>query len=66
MSVQREELHELVEQLPEDQVPDALVLLRARRPGAGSWPPAWFGAAAGTRADVGECADEILRDELGR
>jgi hypothetical protein len=49
MSVQREELLKLVEELPEDEVPVVLDDLR-RHLGAGrelGWPPAWFGAGRG-------------------
>ena len=46
MTDTRDELHRLVEQLPEDQVPTALIEVQ-RLANAGpstSWPPAWFGA----------------------
>lgn len=67
MSTAREELHQLVDELPDEQVPDTLSLLRARRDrGEHSWPPRWFGAAEGRRTDTAERAKEILRTELGR
>lgn len=67
MSTAREELHQLVDELPDEQVPDTLSLLRARRDrGERSWPPRWFGAAEGRRTDTAERAKEILRTEFGR
>lgn len=44
MSVQREELLRLVEELPEDEVPTVLVDVRRHLSAvrATSWPPAWF------------------------
>jgi hypothetical protein len=46
MSVQREELLRLVEELPEDEVPTVLddVRRHLRAIKGQSWPPAWFGA----------------------
>jgi hypothetical protein len=68
MDPQREELHRLVEELPDEQVLAALADLRARGRKAGPrpWPPAWFGAATGSSPDVSERVDEILREGLGR
>lgn len=46
MSVDRDELHELVNSLPDDQVASAADELRRRLPKPASdrpWPPAWFG-----------------------
>jgi hypothetical protein len=43
MAAPREELHKLVEQLPDEQVPAATADLKARLAAArdpGSWPPA--------------------------
>jgi hypothetical protein len=54
MSAEREELHRLVEGLPDEQVPVVLAEVRrhlvpvARRP----WPPAFFGAGRASRKDV--------------
>lgn len=68
MDPQREELHRLVEELADEQVPGALADLRARgrKVGPRPWPPAWFGAAQGSAPDVSERVDEILREGLGR
>lgn len=67
MNAAHEELHHLVDELPEEQVPETLAVLRARRDrGERSWPPPWFGAAEGRRTDTAERAEEILRSEFGR
>jgi hypothetical protein len=67
VTVTREELHHLVDQLDEDKVPGAAVLLRQLAAlGDGSRSrPSWFGALhAGP--DFAERSEDILRDELGR
>jgi len=67
VSTPREELHRLIDSLPEETVPVVLAELRgrtmtaARRP----WPPRWFGAAQARRPDTSERVDEILRDGFG-
>lgn len=68
MDPRHEELHRLVEELPEEQVPGALADLRARgrRAGPRPWPPAWFGAVRGASPDVSGRVDEILREGMGR
>jgi hypothetical protein len=68
MSAERDELRELVERLPEEQVP--AVLAAARRhlqatPGR-SWPPALFGAGRARRSDVAARSEELLDDGFGR
>lgn len=67
MSVTREELHQLVEQLDDDVVPDAAELLRelATQPVRPHRHPSWFGALH-SGPDFAEHADDILRAELGR
>ena len=68
MSAARDELRELVEQLPDDEVPVVLAEVRrhvvpaTRRP----WPPAFFGAGGASRSDVAERAEEILGEGFGR
>src|SRR5258707_14750701 len=68
MSVQREELLRLVEELPENEVPvvldDVRRHLRAVR--EGGWPPAWFGAGRGRTSDVAARSEELLEDGFGR
>lgn len=69
VSTPRDELRELVEHLPDEQVPAVLSELRARlAPAAAgrSWPPAWFGIAEGSAPDVSERVEEILAEGLGR
>jgi hypothetical protein len=69
VSTPREELRELVEALPDEQVPAAVSDLRirlTRRPTTGTWPPAWFGIAEGTSQDASERVEEILSEGLGR
>ncbi|WP_405139421.1 hypothetical protein OG589_23085 [Sphaerisporangium sp. NBC_01403] len=67
MSAQREELHQLIDDLPDEQVPATLALLRAQTGRTTSeWPPSWFGAAEARQPDISERVDEILQEELGR
>lgn len=68
MSLPREELHRLIDTLPDETVPGVLAELRSRTVAAAKqpWPPRWFGAAEARRPDVSERVEEILRDELGR
>ena len=68
MSADRDELRRLVEELPEEQVPAALGDVRRHlhpsereRP----WPPAWFGAGKGSRADVAARSEELLAGGFG-
>jgi hypothetical protein len=65
----REELHELVEALPDEQLLAVVSDLRSRLaggPAARAWPPTWFGIAEGSSDDVSERVDEILAEGLGR
>ena len=68
MSAERDELRELVERLPDDQLPVMLAEARRRlapvddRP----WPPAFFGAGRAGRDDVAARAEEILDEGFGR
>lgn len=68
MSSARDELRELVEQLPDQEVP--AVLAEARRhvePAAERrWPPAFFGAGRAGRGDVAARSEEILGEGFGR
>lgn len=67
-SPERDELMRLAQEIPDDQVPDALRELRRHlrpvreRP----WPPAFFGSAPGDRVSIAEQADELLREGFGR
>ncbi|MGH3992686.1 MAG: hypothetical protein ACRDSN_09530 [Pseudonocardiaceae bacterium] len=66
----RDELHRLVDELDEQQLPDATALLRTLKPGDVPRPPrrrlSLTGAYDSGRTDVATRSAEILRDELGR
>ena len=68
MSAARDELRELVEQLPDEEVPAVLAEVRRhvapapRRP----WPPAFFGAGRASRSDVAARSEQILDEGFGR
>jgi hypothetical protein len=68
MSAERDELRELVEQLPEEDVPAALADVRrhVRPAGERRWPPAFFGAGRAERSEVAARTEEILREGFGR
>jgi hypothetical protein len=68
MSAQREELLQLVEELPETEVPAMLdnVHRHLREGQNKSWPPAWFGAGEGSRPDAAARSEELLDDRFGR
>jgi hypothetical protein len=68
VSAERDELRELVEQLPEEHVPAALADVRRRlRPVVERrWPPAFFGAGRAERGDVADRTADILREGFGR
>lgn len=71
MTAMREELHHLVDELPEDRVGSTLALVRETLSDAeadkGAWPiPEFVASFASGKGDLAERADEILRDELGR
>lgn len=69
MSTPRDELRELVERLPEEQVPAAVSDLKARLTDVGrgrQWPPAWFAVAEGSAPDVSERIEEILAEGLAQ
>lgn len=68
MSVERDELRELVERLPDEDVPAALADVRRHLSSAGErrWPPAFFGAGRAERSDVAARSEEILGEGFGR
>ena len=67
MSAERDELHRLVEELPEADVSEALRAVRSRRERpARPWPPPWFGAGRGARTDVAARSEDLLRDGFGQ
>ena len=64
----RDELHELVEALPDEQVDAVAADLKVRlaQPRVVSWPPSWVGIAQGSAPDISERVDEILAEGLGQ
>lgn len=70
MSTDRSELHELIEQLPDDQVAWATDELRRRLPKPQSqrpWPPEWFGAIddPSVPTDLSQNVDKYLAEGFG-
>ena len=60
VSTLRDQLRELVERLPDEQVPAAVSDLKARLTAVGREPPAWFAVAEGSASDLSESVEEIL------
>ena len=67
MSVQREELLRLVENLHEDEVPAVLddVRRHLRSVRERPWPPPWSGAEEGTADDIAARSEDLLGDGFG-
>jgi hypothetical protein len=68
VSVQREELLRLVEELPEEEVPAVLDDVRRHLSAVRNrtWPPAWFGAGESKTPDVAARSEELLDEGFGR
>jgi hypothetical protein len=70
MSTLREELHELIDRLPESQVAPILAIVRESTPaddGGEEWPlPDFVGALSSGKGNLAARSSEILRAELGR
>jgi hypothetical protein len=68
VSVERDELKRLVEELPDERVPAVLAEARRNLPPRQlePWPPTWFGAVEGDRTDLGRNHDDQLADGFGR
>jgi hypothetical protein len=68
VTVERDELRRLVDDLPDEQVPAALEDVRRRVAPreATPWPPSWFGMGVARRTDTAARADEILAEGFGR
>jgi len=68
VSADREELRRLVDELPDDEVPNTLAHVRARlvRAQDRPWPPAWFGAGTARRTDTAARSEEILAEGFAR
>jgi len=66
MSAMREELHHLVDELPEAEVRPVLELIRGRANAAHAVRDLPFFASFESDPDLAERSEEILRAELGR
>jgi hypothetical protein len=67
VSVQREELLRLVEELPEEEVPAGLDDVRRHlRVQDKLWPPSWFGAGESQTTDVAARSEDLLDEGFGR
>ena len=68
MSVRREELLRLVEELPENEVPVVLDCVRRhlRAVRDRSRPPVWFGAGESQSTDVAARSEDLFGDGSGR
>lgn len=71
MSAKRDELRDLVDELPEDQVALAIADVRRRLPKPEtdrSWPPDFFGAgvAKDGRTDIARNVDKYLAEGFGQ
>jgi len=68
VSAERDELPQLVEDLPDEQLPVALAEVRRYVTQAlrSDWPPPWFGAATASRTDSTASVDEIPKARFGR
>jgi hypothetical protein len=68
MSAERDELRELVERLPDEQVQAVLAVARRHLQAAPErpWPPAFFGAGQARRRDIAARSEELLDEGFGR
>ena len=69
MTPARDELHRLVDALPEEQVTRAIAAVTVLASGVASkpaWPPPWIGAITTENVDVSERIDELLAEGFGR
>jgi hypothetical protein len=70
MDADRRELHDLVDELPDDQLDRVLADVRCRLPAATNarpWPPPFVGMGVGKdgRTDLSESVHEILAEGFG-
>ena len=68
---EREELRRLVEEIPDEQLPDALTELRRHlvplpEQRATGWPPIWFNSITTDRDDLGRNHENLLAEGFGR
>lgn len=68
VSIERDELHRLVDDLPDERVPVALADLRRQRVPvpAKAWPPAWFAFGEASRTDIATNHDDLIAEGFGR
>jgi hypothetical protein len=68
MSAEREELHQLIQDLPEEEVPVVFGALwpRLRAGKNRAWLPASFGAAQGHTSDAAAWTEERLQGRFGQ
>ncbi len=70
VSTLRDELHSLIDRLPESRVAPILALVRESAPAEGGgdeWPlPDFVGALSSGKGDLAARSAEVLRAELGR
>lgn len=70
MSTLRDELHNLIDRLPEEQVAPILAIVRESTPaedGGEEWPlPDFVGTLSSGKGDLAARSSEILRTEMGR
>jgi hypothetical protein len=68
VSAERDELLRLVQNLSEDQAPQALADVRRHiRPAKDRpWPTAFFASAPGDGTRIADRADDLLREGFGR
>ncbi|MFF0311514.1 hypothetical protein ACFYSC_29115 [Streptosporangium sp. NPDC004379] len=70
MSTLREELHQLIDRLPESQMAPIPAIVRESTPtedGGDEWPlPDFVGALSSGEGDLAARSSEILRQEMGR
>jgi hypothetical protein len=68
MRSERDELARLVQEIPDEEVPQALAEMRRHlRPvGERPWPPEWFGIAPGDGSAVGARSEELLAEGFGQ
>lgn len=67
-SPERDELKRLVDELPDEKVPQVLADLRRHLHPVRerTWPPAFFGSIEGDGTAIGAHAEELLREGFGR
>lgn len=68
-TAERDELHRLVDALPDEEVPAALADVKRHvepRVTDSAWPPSFFAGATAGNTDTAPRVDELLADGFGR